>query len=226
MELLLILRVLLRRWWLIVIPVAVVAVFAIPELLRDAPSNSGGYSTVIRYTASQVLEAIPGRDGDYQDVWLASELTVNAFTEWVRSSRFAEDVAEVAAETGLTIDPVALSIHSDNERSIGQVFINWSNEAELSAITDATMTVLQTRSQNYFPQLGEVPAQVEILDDPRISPVSVSLPNRFRPLLQLGVALIAGIGLAFLIEYLDPTLHDRHALEALGLPIIASIPKK
>jgi capsular polysaccharide biosynthesis protein len=226
MELLLILRILLRRWWLIVIPVAVAAVFAVPDLLRDAPSNSGGYSTVIRYTASQVLEAIPGRDGDYQDVWLASELTVNAFTEWVRSSRFAEEVAQVSAENGLTIDPAVLSIQSDNERSIGQIFINWANEAELTAITNAAMMVLQTRSQNYFPQLGEVPAQVEILDDPRISPVPVSLPNRFRPLLQLGVALIGGIGLAFLVEYLDPTLRDRQALEALGLPIVATIPKK
>jgi len=43
--------------------------------------------------------------------------------------------------------------------------------------------------------------------------------------LRLGLGLLAGIGLAFLAEYLDPTLRQREQVEALGLPIIASIPR-
>lgn len=226
MELTLIARILLRRWWLILLPVVVTAVFTVPAVLRPAPTGATSFTTTLRYTAAQVLEAIPGRDGDFQDVWLASELTVNAFTEWVRSTRFAEEVAAAAAEQGLTIDPGALVIRSDNERSIGQVFINWPNEAELTVLIEATMTVLQTRNQDYFPQLGSVPAQVEILDEPRITPAPPPLPDRFRPLIQLALALIAGAALAFLADYLDPSLHDRRDVDAAGLKVIAAIPQR
>ncbi|MDX1993102.1 MAG: hypothetical protein SF029_11965 [bacterium] len=226
MELLQIARILLRRWWLIVIPVAVAAVVALPDLVRSAPAGAGGFSTTIRYTASQELEAIPNRDGDFQDVWLASELAVNAFTEWVRTSRFAQEIESVAMENGLEINPAALAIAADNERSIGTIAINWPNEGELATITEAAITVLQTRNQAYFPQLGGVPAEVEILDEPRIAPIPVSLPSRFGPLLQLGVALLAGLGLALLAHYLDPTLRDKRELEALGIPVISAIPRR
>lgn len=226
MELIDILRVLMRRWWLVAIPIVIVAIFTVPDLLRDSPATSGGFSTVMRYTAGQQLEAIPDREGDFQDVWLASELTVNAFTDWVRTTSFAEEVAAVAVEGGLEIDSAELSIGADNSRSIGQIFINWHDEDELRTIAEAAVTVLRTRNQEYFPQLGDAPATVVLLDEPRITAVPPSLPNRFRPLIQLIAAGLAGIAIAFLIEYLDPTLHDRREAERLGLRIIGSIPKR
>ncbi len=226
MELILILRVVLRRWYLIVIPVAIVAVFALPNLLQDSSATSGGFSTIMRYTAGQELEAIPNRDGDYQDVWLASELTVNAFTEWVRTFSFAQEVAQVTAGNGLEIDPAVLAITADNERSIGQIFLSWRNADELQIIADAATEVLQTHNQAYFPQLGDAPAEVVWLDEARISPAPPSLPNRFRPLIQLAVAFIGGIGLAFVIDYLDPTIYHRDDVEAIGVRVIGTISRR
>lgn len=226
MELVLFAKVLMRRWWLVLLPVAVAAVIVVPDMLKDGPTAPGGYTTVLRYTAAQVLEAIPQRDGDYQDVWLASELTVNAFSEWVRSSRFKDEVAVVAAEAGVTINLAALSIAADNERSIGQIFISWSNDAELAVIAQAVVEVLQTRSQDYFPQLGDAPARVTLLDAPHIVPTAPPLADRFGSILRLGVALIAGVGLALLAEYLDSALRERQDLERLGLRVIGTIPRR
>lgn len=226
MELVLFAKVLMRRWWLVLLPVAVAAVIVVPDMLKDGPTAPGGYTTVLRYTAAQVLEAIPQRDGDYQDVWLASELTVNAFSEWVRSSRFKDEVAVVAAEAGVTINLAALSIAADNERSIGQIFISWSNDAELAVIAQAVVEVLQTRSQDYFPQLGDAPARVTLLDTPHIVPTAPPLADRFGSILRLGVALIAGVGLALLAEYLDSALRERQDLERLGLRVIGTIPRR
>lgn len=226
MEFLLIIRVILRRWYLILIPTVIVAVVTVPDLLSSSPATSGGFSTVIRYTAAQELEAIPDREGDFQDVWRASELTVDAFTDAIPTSRFAQDVAQVAEQNGLTIDANALGIAADNAGVIGQIFISWPDEGELRVITDAIIEVLSTRNQDYFPQLGGEPAQVELLDDPQISPAPPSLPNRFRPLIQLALAVIVGLGLAFLVEYLDPTLRNRDELERVGLQVISSIPKR
>ncbi len=39
------------------------------------------------------------------------------------------------------------------------------------------------------------------------------------------ILLPTGVALAFLTEYLDPTLRSRSEVEALGLPVIAEIPR-
>ena len=76
-----------RWWWLIAIPVAITVVLALPSLL-DRSAASGGFTETITYSAMQSITAIPRTDGDYQDIWLSSELTVNAFTDWVKGSSF------------------------------------------------------------------------------------------------------------------------------------------
>jgi capsular polysaccharide biosynthesis protein len=225
MELKQIVTMFVRRWWLIVIPVAIVAVFTVPELLRDAP-ESGGFSTTVRYTAAQVLEAIPEREGDFQDVWLASELTVNAFTEWVRTNRFRDEVMQIMDGTDVAVNGAALGISADNARSIGQVFLSYPEADALAIIADSVIDVLQTRNQAYFPQLGGVAAEVEILDDPVIVPAPPPLTDRFGAVFQLGLALFAGLGLAVLVDYLDPTLRRKSDLEALGIRVVATIPRR
>lgn len=224
MELLQILRVLLRRWWIVILPVIVAAIIVVPDFLRDAPS-AGGFTTTIRYTAAQELDALPERDGDFQDVWLASELAVNAFTDWIRTGSFKDDVAQVAAQTGVEVNTAALGVAADNSRSIGQIFLSYPLESDLSVVVSSAIEVLETRNQNYFPQLGGVAADVEILDEPVISAAPPPLTDRFGAIIRLGVALFAGVGLAFLVEYLDPTLRTKDDLEALGIPVITSIPR-
>ena len=223
MELIVFLRVLLRRWYLVLIPVLIVAVVTVPDLLQGSPATSGGYTTAIRYTAAQELD-VPGRDGDYQDIWLASELTVNALTEWVRSGLFKQDVADLAARQGVEVDPSALAVASDNERSIGVLYLSWPDRAELDVIVDAAIEVLHTRPQAYFPQLENEPARVTLLDEPVLNPAPPPLTNRFAPFIRLGLGLLVGVGLAFLAEYFDNTLRRRDDVEKLGMPVVASIP--
>lgn len=226
MELKLIGRVLLRRWWLIVIPVLIAAAFTLPALLSGSPAVSAGYTTAIRYSAAQELGALPvERDGDYQDVWLASELTVNALTGWVTTSSFRAEIAQQLSAQNLEIDTSAIGISADNERSIGVIYLSWSDAAQLEQIANAAIVVLQTRNQVYFRQLGDVPAEVTILDMPQIAPAPPPIVDRFGPLIRIGLGLAAGLGLAFLAEYFDNTLQGREEVEALGLPVIASIPK-
>lgn len=226
MELMAFLRVLLRRWWLVAIPLVIVAVLVIPDFLSNRGAVSGGYTVSVRYSAAQVLEAIPGRDGDFQDVWLASELTVNAMTDWVRTSSFLKLIVDEAQAKGATIDAAGVGVAADNKRSVGVLYLSYSDEAGLQALTDAALDVLKTQAQNYFPQLGGQPAQVTILDNPTITPAPPALANRFAPLIRVGIALLAGIGLAFLVEYLDPTLRRKEQLEAMGINVIATLPRK
>ncbi|HEX2908379.1 MAG TPA: hypothetical protein VHO69_16015 [Phototrophicaceae bacterium] len=226
MELMLVLRVLLRRWWLVLIPAAIAAAVTIPDFLSDQPAAAGGYTVTFRYSAAQVLEAIPNRDGDYQDVWLASELTVNALTDWVRTSTFVNEIVSLTAEHGVEINPAALGVAADNKRSVGLLTLSYPDAAGLEAVAQAAADVLRTRAQDYFPQLGQQSAQVTILDVPQVTSAPPPITNRLAPFIRIGVGLVAGIMLAFLAEYLDPNLRRREQVEAVGLPVIASIPRE
>jgi capsular polysaccharide biosynthesis protein len=226
MELVLFWRVIRRRWYLILLPIIIVGVVVAPDLFDNGPAVSGGFATTVRYTAAQELDALPNRDGDFQDVWLAAELTVDAFTEWVRTNKFAEEVALVTARNGLEINPAALSIAADNARSIGQIFINWGVEAQLAVIANAVIEVLSERNQAYFPQLGDAPAQVRLLDEPVITPAPPPLADRYAPLVRMAFAVVVGVGIAFAVEYIDPRLHRREDLESMGFKVIATIPRK
>lgn len=221
MELLTVSRILLRRWWLVLIPVVITAVLAVPDFLNRR-ATSGGFSASLQYTAFQSMSAIP-RDGDYQDIWLSSELTVNAFTDWVHGSSFKQ---EIAARLGGNVDVSVLTIRADNGRSLGVITFEHPDAVQLETIVTTAIEVMQTRSAEYFGQLGGEPAQVTILDRSTVVPAAPPLTDRFAPFVRIGLGLLAGIGLAFLAHYLDPIVRRREEIETLGLPVIATIPKR
>lgn len=225
MELLQILNILLRRWWLVAIPLVIVAALTLPDLLNRAPA-AGGFSTLIQYSAAQSMEAIPRQEGDYQDIWRAAELTVDAFTDWVRGTAYAEEVAAVTEARGVTINPAALAVQADNEGAVGRLYLSWHNGDELAVIADAAIEVLQTRSAAYFAQLGGTPATVTILSRSPVTPTPPPIVDRFSPFVRIGIGLLAGVALALLAHYLDPMLRRREDVEALGLNVIASVPKR
>lgn len=223
MELMQVVRILLRRWWIALGPVIIVAIIVVPQWLRDRGAQ-GGFTVTVRYSAAQIASNVTPRDGDYQDVWLASEYTVNALTDWVRSGSFREEIAkELSSEI---VDLAGLNIAADNKRSVGALYLSHPDQAALEQITQAALNVLKNTTQNYFPQLGGQPAAVSILDTPIIVAAPPALADRFSVLFRLGIGLFAGVLLAFLAEYVDPYVYRREQLEMLGLKVIASIPKK
>jgi capsular polysaccharide biosynthesis protein len=222
LELRSILNIFLSRWWLVLIPTIIAAIFAAPDILNRT-AVSGGYSAQISYTAFQDMEAIPRETGDYQDLWLSSELLVNALTDWVPSSSFK---AEISALSGETVDVTALGIQADNERSVGQIFLSYPDAAALNAAVEAAIRVLETTNSDYFPQLGGTPASVRVLNFNEATASAPSLPNRFAPFLKIGLGFLAGLGLATLAYYLDPFVRRRSEIELLGLPVLATLSKR
>jgi capsular polysaccharide biosynthesis protein len=226
MELMQVVRILVRRWWITLGPVIIVAIIVVPQWLQDRAAL-GGFTVTVRYSAAQIASNVAPRNGDYQDVWLASELTVNALTDWVRSGSFREEIAnELAVDTIAQADMARLDIAADNKRSVGTLYLSHPDQAALEHITQTALNVLKNSTQNYFPQLGGQPAAVTILDTPIIVPAPPPLADRFSFLFRLGIGLFAGVLLAFLAEYIDPYVHRREQLEMLGLRVVGSIPKK
>ena len=215
-------RILVRRWWLIVLPVVVSAVITIPEFISGASHDSSGFTAQIRYSAAQKLD-LSQRQSDYTDVWLASEHTVDALTDWVRSSSFR---AEIQAQLGADNASIgSLQIAADNARTVGLIYLSHNDADALRRIAEAILIVLGDRNQIYFPQLGGETAQVTILDQPEVSAIAPALMTGLTPLIRLGVAFMIGLALAFFAEYIDPTIYHQDDLRRLGMTLVGSIPR-
>ncbi len=227
MELRALWRVVYRRWWLILLPSLVALAYAAYGYIKAPPG--GGFSTRVRFTAAESPAEVSHKLG-YEDSryypWLTSEYVVNALTDWVRTSSFAEEVSAELSAQGIEIPAGAIqaSIAADNERSVMELTLGWGNPDELKAMADAATVVLQERSMDYFPQFGPGGATVVRLDTPVAVPVPPPLSARLDPVIRFGLGVAAGIALAFLIEYLDPTLRGRAGVEGLGLRVLAEIP--
>ncbi len=227
MELRALWKVIVRRWWLIALPALVALAYAAYGYLQSPPR--GGYGTSIRFTAAapENPEMVTYKDARfYYYPWLSSELVVDALADWVRTGSFAQEVSTQLAADGVEIEAEAIqrSIGADNERSVMVLYLTWPDAAQLRAIAEAAIAVLRQRSADYFPQFGEGGVEVVALDTPRISPAPPPLSVRFQPLLRFGLGLAAGVALAFLVEYLDPTLRERSEVEALGIGVLAEVP--
>jgi capsular polysaccharide biosynthesis protein len=226
MELRTIWKVLRRRWWLVAVPALVALAYAAYGYVKSPPR--GGFSTSIRFTAGSACDA-PAKD--YQDCqyypWLTSEYVVNALTDWVKTSSFSEAVASELKTKGIDVPAAQIqgSISSDNQRSVMTLGISGGDAGQLAQIAAAAITVLQTRSKDVFPQVGTQGITVIPLDEPVIGAVPPSLSDRFNPLVRFVLGLAAGVALAFLVDYIDPTLHERNEVEKLGLQVLAEVPR-
>jgi capsular polysaccharide biosynthesis protein len=217
-----------RRWWLVLIPAVVALILTLPTL-RTVISPPVTFTTAIHFTASQVPTADKAQNFQDQSYipWLASEYAVNNLATWMGTDSFAQEISTKLAAQGKTIsagDIRAAGLRSDSARSIMTLYLYWPNPDDLKLIAQAAIDVLREKNQVYFPQLGVQKAEITPLDTITIAPLSAPITQRLGPLFRVLIGLVAGLALAFLAEYLDPTIRDRSDVEVLGLSVLVEIP--
>ena len=219
MELRYLIKILLRRWWLVIVPPILVAFITV--FTYQAPATA--YATTLRFAVGYPPEANLASLYDRKyPAWLASEYIAGGLSDWAKTGDFAQAVANDAGTT-VTAAEVAGSIKSDHLRSIVVLYLSGGNADKLAAIGTSAIKVLQTRNSQVFPQNGEG-ATVTALDSVSIGAASPSLRNRLDIPIRIVLGLAFGVALAFIVHYFDPNLRDRSELEALGLSIIGEIP--
>lgn len=158
--------------------------------------------------------------------WLGSEYIVNGLTDWIRGGKFAEAVSDYLAGKGLDVPPGAIQggLAADNARSMLTISLTGSDPQLVEQMMDGVIAVMTEQNATALPQLGGEQAILTQLDEPVVNPISAGLRSQLDLPLRIVLALIAGVGLALLANYLDPTFRDREELESLGLPVIGVIP--
>lgn len=214
-----------RRWLLIVIPTAVVLLFTLATFRPAPPVYNVGVTFVAGQDPGPAESA--GDDQERYYNWLASEYVASALADWARGSRFAESVSQELAAQGRSIPPDAIrgAIAVDNARSFFVLSMTYGNTPDLAAMMDAAITVLTGQNAAVLPQLGGENARLVQLDNPVVRQVPNDLRSQFDLPLRVGLALAAGVALALLAEYLDPTIRERDDVEPLDLPLLGEIPR-
>ena len=218
-------EVLKRRWLLVLVPAIVVLGIGLLTYQPPVPV----YTVGVRFIAGQT--PTPGTELEDEERyynWLTSEYIVNGLTDWVRGGEFATAVSQYLAGQGHNIPAVAIQagLAADNARSMLTLSLSGANTKELAAMMDGVIAVLITQNAAALPQLGEENALLTQLDQPTVTQLPTGIRNQLDLPLRILLALLAGIGLALLVEYLDPTIRDRDELEEIGLEILGEIPKQ
>jgi capsular polysaccharide biosynthesis protein len=217
-----------KRVWIIVALLVVVLIGSLALRAEPAPL----YQATLRFTVGVPPES---RTGDYYTydryyTWLTSEYIADDFSEVVKSQAFAEDVSAILAEKqedfAVPAGAIQGSTVAEKQHRILTVRITWGDPGQLQAIAEAAEEALREKSGKYFAQLGSEGATVYVIDKSPPMAVGRSLRERLDLPIRLFLALLAGVALTFLLDYLDDTVRDGAELEAMGITVLGEIPRR
>ncbi len=228
MELRAYLDVLRRRWWAPAILMVLTLLFS---LITQKPWQPRPPAYVLGMSFSvgvqpQEIEDVYNYDGYYTA--LSSEYLIDDFSEIVKGSEFAGAVSERLVGDGIVLPPGVIqgSAQTGTLHRILQVTVHSGDPEQLPLIADAVETTLIEDADLFMPRLLADQGVVYLVHRGVVAAVGPGLRQRLDLPLRLTLALIAGIGLAFLLEYLDNRIRTSAQLEALGVSVLAEIPKE
>jgi capsular polysaccharide biosynthesis protein len=218
-----------KRAW---IPLCLILVVLIVSLLRSSPAPA--YSASMRFVVGLLPEP---RTGDYYSydryyTWLTAEYLIDDLSEVVKSAAFAQAVADTLVKEGTWADSAASipvgaiqgATSGGKLHRILTVSITWPDAGQLAAIANATVAALQQESPSFFALSGSESIELHLIDPPVVVPVGPSLTQRLQLPIRLFLALVAGLALTFLLDYLDETVRGKGEIESLGLKVLAEVP--
>jgi hypothetical protein len=141
-------------------------------------------------------------DGYYSA--LSSEYLIDDFSGLVKGSEFAAAVSQRLTGESLQVAPGQIRGATQTGRlhRILNVTIYDSDPNRLTAIADAVATTMTEDAHLFIPRLLEDQGTVYLVNRGGVAAIGPSLKQRLDLPLRLTLALLAGVGLAFLIEYL------------------------
>jgi len=203
MELRTYVQILVRRWWLALIPVIVVLGIGWATYQRPAPV----YQVGVRFTVGYVPETSATSLYDkYYSAWLASEYIASGLGEWAKTGDFATEMSRELQKQDIDIPAAQLAgrVATDVKRSMITMYIQGNDARQLEAIAAAAIAVMQTRNAQAFPQLGPNGAIVRAMDPPAAGQVPLGLRAQLDLPIRVALALGVGIALVFFAHYISP----------------------
>ena len=219
-------RILLKRWWLVVLPTALIVAVTLLTT-RPAPVT---YQVTMSFGAGLAPEPLHPNayNFDRHYNWLASEYTAQSFSLILGKGVFADGVTKQLTKRGVILSaPILGSIHSEVRSSVFAVYVNWPTAEGAAQIAQGIVDELNENYEAYWPQLkGAGTSPVRQMDNIVPVPIAPPLRDRFDIPVRVLLGLLAGATLALAWHALDPALRGRRDLERMGLDVVAEIPAR
>ncbi|MEX6700366.1 YveK family protein [Peribacillus frigoritolerans] len=210
-------KTLKKRWKLIMLL----------TLLAALISGSISYFllTPVYQSSTQILVNQKQSENQLDSIQIKSNIDmINTYSVIIKSPAILEKVID-ELELDQSVDQLSqkITINSQQNSQVFSLTVQDSNPAKAVEIANTVTSIFQKEIKDIMKVDNvSILAKAEVKENP--TPVK---PN---PLLNIAIAvvvgLMAGIGLAFLLEYLDNTIKDEDDIERfLDLPLLGSIQK-
>ncbi|MEI7556165.1 hypothetical protein [Candidatus Chlorohelix sp.] len=222
-------RILFRYWWLVLLFTIAGGALAYSQY----KSTSSNYQAVFEVNVGRNDPPLDQANKGFQDYFnyyqfISSEYVLDDYVKIVKGSVFLNDAAEKLKSTKYPLSPEELKGNFDVERKHREITFTVHTETEDKALVIARAladTIVQNAGK-YIAHGDSTQFSANLIDFPT-SAIFNSGRNLLVSSIRLIVGLILGIGLAFLLAYLDNRLRTPEDFkEALGLPVIGVIPAK
>jgi capsular polysaccharide biosynthesis protein len=220
-----------RRWWL---PAAITLVALIASTFV-ALRGATAYRTDMRLAVSTIPTPDANATLYYDPTYysnLDSEYLADDMSEFMSSRAFADEVHRELAASSTPVDIDVGSIMSATRTKKTHRFIDISlttpTPEQGAAIAGSISRILSDPNHvaKYLTALTAYHAQMEIVTPPVTGRANTPLGIASEIGLRTLIGLIVGIGLAFLVDYLDPSVRTREEAERLlEMPVLGEIPK-
>ncbi|MDP9739945.1 YveK family protein [Peribacillus frigoritolerans] len=210
-------KTLKKRWKLIMLLTLIAALVS--------GSISYFLLTPVYQSSTQILVNQKQSENQLDSIQIKSNIDmINTYSVIIKSPAILEKVID-ELELDQSVDQLSqkITINSQENSQVFSLTVQDSNPAKAVEIANTVSSIFQKEIKDIMNVDNvSILAKAEIKENP--TPVK---PN---PLLNIAIAvvvgLMAGIGLAFLLEYLDNTIKDEDDIERLlDLPLLGSIQK-
>jgi capsular polysaccharide biosynthesis protein len=211
------------RWKLVALAVAAVAFVASFAIQTREPIT---YQATVRLALNPRL---PMTAGDYSPAqhqyyeYIASEYLNDDIMKVTEGASFKAAVTQRAS--ALLGRPVDGALENEKAHKLMQFTVTADDADAAVALGKAVAEVLTDPQSSFYQLFVTYNPTVTLVDEVRAEAAVPASRVALYMLLRVLLALVAGLGLAFLLEYLDDTVRSAREVESVtGLPVLAEIP--
>jgi protein tyrosine kinase modulator len=220
-----------RRWWL---PVGVMLVALLASTVVGIRGASA-FKTDMRLAVSTIPVQDPNVERYFDPTYysnLDSEYLADDMSEFMTSRAFADEVhrelATSATPMDVDIDTIMTATRTKKTHRFIDITITTPTFEQGEAIAASISRILSDPNHvaQYLTALTAYHTQMQIVTPPVTHRANTPLGLASEIGLRALIGLLIGIGLAFLIDYLDPSVRTREEAERLlSLPVVGEIPR-
>ena len=220
-----------RRWWL---PAAITLVALVASTALGVRGASA-YRTDMRLAVSTIPIPDPNAERFYDPTYysnLDSEYLADDMSEFLTSRAFADEVhrelATSSYQADVDIDTIMNVTRAKKTHRFIDITITTPTFEQGDLIAGSITRILSDPNHvaQYLAALTAYKIQMTIVTPPDTHRAQTPLGLLSDIGLRTLIGLLVGVGLAFLVDYIDPSVRTRQEAESLlQLPVLGEIPR-